>query len=326
MEIRADHDMTLKSLTPNVAALLCYVAGWISGIVFLVLEQKNRFVRFHALQSIIVFGTLAIAGAILGRTPIAGPAFAALIGLTGFILWIILMVNAVSGKAIKMPWAGDLAEKLTSESMSSAAQGPGGGMTPPVISPAAAPAEPVAPAAAPANSERSARAEAFRAKYYSFGARSARIAASAFAIVWSIALIIFFNFYHHYIAFYQQVQTAGASRWEMYPLLTPDIYVWLPLLTATLALTIIGHAVLIFLDKYWLRQTIQAVLDIFSLVTVASLLSIYPFDFGVIPSADGAYWAQIGTTVTLILIAVGLGIGALTRVVQLIVNAVEGKY
>ena len=40
-------------LEPNVAGLLCYLGGWITGIIFLVIEQKSRFVRFHALQSIV---------------------------------------------------------------------------------------------------------------------------------------------------------------------------------------------------------------------------------------------------------------------------------
>ena len=47
-------------LEPNVAGLLCYVGGWISGVIFLLLEQKNKFVRFHAIQSIIVFGALRL--------------------------------------------------------------------------------------------------------------------------------------------------------------------------------------------------------------------------------------------------------------------------
>ena len=67
-----DQERTLKNLTPNVAALLCYVGGWISGIVLLVLEQKNRFVRFHALQSIILFGSLTVADVGLSRSFLSG--------------------------------------------------------------------------------------------------------------------------------------------------------------------------------------------------------------------------------------------------------------
>ncbi len=45
-------------LEPNVAGLLCYLGAWITGIIFLVIEQKSKFVRFHALQSIVTFGAL----------------------------------------------------------------------------------------------------------------------------------------------------------------------------------------------------------------------------------------------------------------------------
>jgi uncharacterized membrane protein len=98
-------------LEPNVAGLLCYVGGWISGIIFLLLEQKNRFVRFHAMQSIIVFGALHVAGVILGSIPFIGLFFGSIIGAICFILWIVLMVKAYHYRLYKVPWAGDLADK-----------------------------------------------------------------------------------------------------------------------------------------------------------------------------------------------------------------------
>ncbi len=68
-------ESTSTGLQPNIAGLLCYVGGWVSGIILLVLERKNRWVRFHAVQSIVVFGTITIAGIILGWIPIVGGAF-----------------------------------------------------------------------------------------------------------------------------------------------------------------------------------------------------------------------------------------------------------
>jgi uncharacterized membrane protein len=100
-------------LEPNVAGLLCYVGGWISGVILLVLEQKNKFVRFHAIQSIIVFGALWLGGGILGSIPFIGPFFGAIIGILGFILWIVLMVKAYNNQRYKVQWAGDLAERLS---------------------------------------------------------------------------------------------------------------------------------------------------------------------------------------------------------------------
>ena len=98
-------------LDENVAGLLCYVLGWVSGLVFVLLEQKSKFVRFHAIQSIYVFGVLTVAGIVLGWIPFIGVVFSGLLGVLGFVLWIILMIKAYQGAKFKLPWAGDLAEK-----------------------------------------------------------------------------------------------------------------------------------------------------------------------------------------------------------------------
>ena len=51
-------DKTSTGLSENVAGLLCYLLWWISGIIFILIEPKNRFVRFHAMQSLIALGSL----------------------------------------------------------------------------------------------------------------------------------------------------------------------------------------------------------------------------------------------------------------------------
>jgi len=102
---------TSTGLDENVAGLLCYVLIWVSGLVFFLIEKKNKFVRFHALQSIIVFGTLTVASIILGWIPIIGFVISWLISILGFVLWIILMIKAFQGEKFKLPWAGNLAEK-----------------------------------------------------------------------------------------------------------------------------------------------------------------------------------------------------------------------
>jgi uncharacterized membrane protein len=98
-------------LDENVAGLLCYVLGWVSGLVFFLLETENKFVRFHAIQSILVFGAITVAGIVLGWIPFIGVVFSVLIGVLGFALWIILMIRAYQGVKFKLPWSGDLAEK-----------------------------------------------------------------------------------------------------------------------------------------------------------------------------------------------------------------------
>jgi len=104
-------EKTSTGLAENVAGLLCYVLGWISGIVFILIEPENKFVRFHAMQSIIVFGAPTIAIFILGWIPFIGVFFAWVIPTLSFILWIVLMVKAYQGTRFKLPWAGNLAEK-----------------------------------------------------------------------------------------------------------------------------------------------------------------------------------------------------------------------
>jgi len=97
-------------LDENVAGLLCYLAGWITGVIFFILEKESRFVRFHALQSILVFLPLHIVIWILGRTFLGG--FLSLVlWLMSAVLCIILMYRAYRGEMFKLPVAGDIAEK-----------------------------------------------------------------------------------------------------------------------------------------------------------------------------------------------------------------------
>ena len=102
---------TSTGLNENVAGLLCYVLGWISGIVFILIEKENSFVRFHAVQSIAVFGVLTLASIVLAWVPIIGGVLSWLVSVLGLILWIVLMVKAYQGARYKLPWAGDFAEK-----------------------------------------------------------------------------------------------------------------------------------------------------------------------------------------------------------------------
>lgn len=97
-------------LDANVAGLLCYIGFWISGIVFLVLEKDSKFVKFHAVQSIVTFGALHVLTMILGWIPFIGQIFGIIIGILALILWIILMVKAYRGEIFKLPVAGDVAK------------------------------------------------------------------------------------------------------------------------------------------------------------------------------------------------------------------------
>ena len=110
-------EKTSTGLSENVAGLLCYVLGWISGIVFILIEQENKFVRFHAMQSIATFGAITIiiiVLSILGLIPFIGVIFDIVnwvIGILAVVLWIVLMVKAGQGTKYKLRWAGEFAEK-----------------------------------------------------------------------------------------------------------------------------------------------------------------------------------------------------------------------
>ena len=98
---------TSSGLEENVAGLLSYVVIWITGLVFILIEKENKFVRFHAMQSIIVFVPLNILLIIFIWMPI----IMWIIWVLGAVLWIVLMVKAYQGAMYKLPVAGNLAEK-----------------------------------------------------------------------------------------------------------------------------------------------------------------------------------------------------------------------
>jgi uncharacterized membrane protein len=96
---------------------LCYLFGFITGIIFLVIApyNQNKFIRFHAFQSIflnvawialwLVLGILAV------MTHGIGVLLYPLLTLVFFVLWLYMMFSAYNGKRVKLPVVGDLAEK-----------------------------------------------------------------------------------------------------------------------------------------------------------------------------------------------------------------------
>jgi uncharacterized membrane protein len=106
-----DTGKTSTGLQPNLAGLLCYLAGFVTGIVFLIIEKDNKFVRFHAMQSIFVFGGLFVLNIVLSFIPFIGWILIPFVGIVGLILWILLMFKAYNGETYKLPIVGDMAEK-----------------------------------------------------------------------------------------------------------------------------------------------------------------------------------------------------------------------
>jgi len=107
----SDSHKTVSGLDPKVAAALAYGLGWITGVLFLVTEPQNRFVRFHAMQSTIVFLALSVACVVLQSIPILGMLIAVFLVIpTSAVLWLILMFKAYQGETFKLPIVGDMAE------------------------------------------------------------------------------------------------------------------------------------------------------------------------------------------------------------------------
>ena len=108
---------TSTGLEENVASMLCYVLGWVSGLVFFLLEKENKTVRFHAMQSIVTFGALNLAVIVLSQIPFFIGLVVAWIGwVLTVILIIMLAYRAFMGQRYKVRWASDVAEKwLASE-------------------------------------------------------------------------------------------------------------------------------------------------------------------------------------------------------------------
>ena len=117
---------TSMGMQANTAAGLSYIAGWITGLIFFFGEKQNRFVRFNAMQSILLYAALMviyIALTVLGTALLFTSVWVIvvlltwLVGLGAFALWLILMINAFQGKYLKLPIIGDYAEKFATPTM-----------------------------------------------------------------------------------------------------------------------------------------------------------------------------------------------------------------
>ena len=126
---------TAKSSTgldENVAALLSYIFGWVSGLIFFLIEKDSRLVRFHAMQSILLNVAAAILGIVLWFVWVFGVLiFAAVnetlasliglvLGLLLFVFWIgmlialiMCLIKAFQKQYFKLPVIGNFAEKFS---------------------------------------------------------------------------------------------------------------------------------------------------------------------------------------------------------------------
>ncbi|OGM16500.1 hypothetical protein A2V56_04755 [Candidatus Woesebacteria bacterium RBG_19FT_COMBO_42_9] len=102
--------MAETGLKKTTSGALAYVLGPVTGIIFLIIE-KDPFVRFHAMQSTVVFVVLFVLQWVLGITIILFP-LSALVGILSFVLWLILIYKAWQGEQWEVPILGKVAKNL----------------------------------------------------------------------------------------------------------------------------------------------------------------------------------------------------------------------
>ena len=100
-------ESVIMGLDKNVAAALTYVLGWVSGLIFLLIEKEDQDIRFHAMQSTITFGILTIASMV----PLIGWILSPLVMILAFILWLVLIIKAYQGERFELPLIGPFARK-----------------------------------------------------------------------------------------------------------------------------------------------------------------------------------------------------------------------
>ena len=107
-------EKTSTGFDANVAAALTYLVGFVTGIIFLLVEKDNKFVRFHAMQSTIVFAGIVAVDILLQIVPILGALVVIFIVIpASAILWLLLMYKAYQGEEFKLPLVGQMAADRT---------------------------------------------------------------------------------------------------------------------------------------------------------------------------------------------------------------------
>jgi hypothetical protein len=130
----------------------------------------------------------------------------------------------------------------------------------------------------------------------------------------TVVQLIFFTFFHEYIAWYITEPDGSVNRLS---LLTDGYFTWLPIPITASVLAIIAHIIFIVYDNRRFRMTAELILYISGIAVTVSLVSIFPFDFSVIPNATAVDVVPIVVTVFFILLAVFYGVVALIQFIKL---------
>ena len=110
----AHTERTSTGLSANVAAAAAYFLGFVTGILFLLMEKDNRFVRFHAMQSTLLFAAIVLIDLGLQVVPILGTLIVIFVVIpASAVLWLVLMYKAYQGDELSLPVVGRMAAERT---------------------------------------------------------------------------------------------------------------------------------------------------------------------------------------------------------------------
>ena len=128
------------------------------------------------------------------------------------------------------------------------------------------------------------------------------------------AQLIFFTQFHKYIAWFTTEPDGSVTRLSM---LTDDYFTWLPIMITGSIIVIVASIVMIIYDEYRFNRAIQIGFNVIGITISVSLVSIFPFDFSVIPNATAVEVVPIVVTVFFILLPIFYGVTALIMFLRL---------
>ena len=144
--------------------------------------------------------------------------------------------------------------------------------------------------------------------------RPGEIGENVMIILVTVAQLIFFTFFHRYIAWPTTAPDGTLTRLSM---LTDAYFTWLPFPIAASIIVIVASIVMIINQNYWFRQAVWVGFCLIGIAVVVSLVTIFPFDFSVLPNATAVEVVPKAVTAFLILQATFYGIAAVVLFVRL---------
>ncbi len=144
--------------------------------------------------------------------------------------------------------------------------------------------------------------------------RTGEIGSHIFMVLVTVANLIFFTSFHKYIAWHTTEPDGSVTRLSM---LTSDYFTWLPIAITASIIAIVAYTAIIFYDNKRFRMTAEIIVIISGIAVAVSLVSIFPFDFSVIPNATAVDVVPIVVRVFFILLAIFYGIVALVQSIKL---------